>query len=49
MEKKNRKNKTTLWVTIGALVLIILLIAWQGIALFAGDTDVNAILPMLSI
>ncbi len=47
MDKKNRTNKTTLWVAIGALVLIILLIAWQGVALFSGDTDVQAITSML--
>lgn len=46
MSKKN-KNKTSLWVAIGAVILIILLLVWQGIALFTGDTDV-AMLPLIS-
>lgn len=47
MSKKN-KNKTSLWVAIGAVILIILLLVWQGIALFTGDTDVAAMLPLIS-
>lgn len=43
MEKKHR-NKTgvPMWVTIGAVILIILLIGWLTYAMFLGDTDVAA-------
>lgn len=43
MEKKH-KNKLgiPLWVTIGAVVLIVLLIVWLTYAMFLGDTDVAA-------
>ena len=47
MDKKNRMNKNSFWVAVGAIVLIILLLGWMGMALFTGDTDVNAILSML--
>lgn len=35
------KNKTSLWVAIGAIILIVLLLLWQGVALFSDDTDVS--------
>lgn len=39
-DKKERK--TTLWVAIGAVVLIILLLVWLTMADLWGDTDVAA-------
>lgn len=46
MEKKKRNNQSKVWVSIGAAVLIILLIAWLTMADLWGDTDVAAmILP----
>lgn len=53
MESENREMRrhssrkglggTPLWVTIGAAVLIILLLVWLTIAMFTGDTDVQFI------
>ncbi len=51
------RNKTSLWVAIGAIILIVLLLLWQGIALFTGVTDVSGgngfteefISPMMNI
>lgn len=40
-DKKNKK-RTSLWVAIGAIVLIILLLVWLTVADFFGDTDVAA-------
>lgn len=40
----NRKNRTNVWVAIGAIILIILLILWLTFADLTGNTDVNAIL-----
>lgn len=40
----NRKNRTNVWVAIGAIVLIILLILWLTFADLTGNTDVSAIL-----
>lgn len=43
MEKKHiNKLGIPLWVTIGAVVLIVLLIVWLTYAMFLGDTDVAA-------
>lgn len=42
MNDSKRKNPRNIWVVIGAVVLIVLLIAWLTIAMFSGDTDVNA-------
>lgn len=42
-----RRRKTQLWISIGAVVLIVLLILWLTIADLWGDTDVNAIFPMI--
>ena len=41
MSKRN-KNKTSAWVAIGAVVLIILLLVWLTYADLLGDTDVAA-------
>lgn len=42
------KSATSVWVAIGAVVLIILLILWLTIADFSGDTDVAAMIaPVL--
>lgn len=38
---------TNVWVAIGAIILILLLIAWLTFASFAGDTDVAAMLPVV--
>lgn len=45
MEKKRRKFNTPLWVSIGAIVLILLLIVWLTVADSVGDTDVSAPSP----
>lgn len=37
-----KRNKTNLWISLGAVVLIILLILWLTIADLWGDTDVAA-------
>lgn len=39
--KKEKKN-TSLWIAIGAIILIILLLVWLTMADFFGDTDVAA-------
>ena len=41
MSKKN-KNKSSLWISIGAIFLIILLLVWLTYADLLGDTDVAA-------
>lgn len=41
MSKRN-KNKTSAWVAIGAVVLIIILLVWLTYADLLGDTDVAA-------
>ena len=38
-------RKASIWMWIGAAVLIILLLAWLSVAMFTGDTDVNLITP----
>ncbi|MCM1349336.1 MAG: hypothetical protein NC338_07985 [Firmicutes bacterium] len=44
--RRNRVNRRSIWVAIGAVILIILLILWLTMADLAGDTDVAAmILP----
>lgn len=42
--KGDRKSKTSVWVAIGAIFLIILLIIWLTFADLTGDTDVAAFL-----
>ncbi|MDE6489706.1 MAG: hypothetical protein K2L49_00935 [Muribaculaceae bacterium] len=42
------KIQTKVWLTIGAVVLIILLILWLTIADLAGDTDVAAQLQTIT-
>ena len=44
MRDRKSKSGTSLWVAIGAVVLIILLIVWLTIADFFGDTDVAALI-----
>lgn len=41
------KKSTTLWVAIGAVILIILLLIWLTVADFFGDTDVAAMVAPL--
>ena len=43
-DRRRKNNTTTLWVSIGAIILIILLIVWLTMADFAGNTDVAAFL-----
>lgn len=43
----HRQRRTQLWISIGAVVLIILLILWLTQADLWGDTDVNAVMPLL--
>jgi len=44
--RSSRVNRSSIWVAIGAVILIILLIIWLTMADIAGDTDVAAcILP----
>ncbi|MBD5331666.1 MAG: hypothetical protein K2M85_01480 [Paramuribaculum sp.] len=42
--RKKRKSSTSLWVAIGAIILIVLLIVWLTMADFWHDTDVAAFL-----
>lgn len=47
-ERRSRNRKTSTWVAIGAVILIILLIVWLTFADLLGDTDVAAcILPAM--
>lgn len=43
-DSKNKRNKTQVWVAIGAIFLIILLILWLTFADLTGNTDVAAFL-----
>lgn len=42
--KGRNRTSTSIWVALGAIVLIILLIIWLTMADFAGDTDVAAMI-----
>ncbi len=42
--KKDKTNRSSIWVAIGAIFLIILLILWLTFADLTGDTDVAAYL-----
>ncbi len=42
--KRRNKNRTSTWVAIGAIFLIILLILWLTFADLTGNTDVAAFL-----
>ncbi|MBD5182587.1 MAG: hypothetical protein K2F99_00215 [Muribaculaceae bacterium] len=42
--KRDKTNRTSIWVAIGAIFLIILLILWLTFADLTGDTDVAAYL-----
>lgn len=46
MTRKNKRN-TSIWVAIGAAILIILLLVWLTYADLLGDTDVAAQLPIV--
>lgn len=46
-KKHERGGKTSMWLYFGVGILILLLLVWLTIADFWGDTDVNAIVPML--
>lgn len=47
-DSRSRSRKTQIWISIGAVVLIILLILWLTIADLWGDTDVNFVTPVFS-
>lgn len=38
----SKRNRTSVWLIIGALILIVLLLVWLTIADMWGDTDVAA-------
>ncbi|MDE5728066.1 MAG: hypothetical protein K2H83_08630 [Duncaniella sp.] len=40
------KSSTSVWLVIGALVLIALLLVWLTVADLFGDTDVAAFIPV---
>ncbi len=44
-----RRNRTNLWVGVGAIILIILLLVWLTIADLRGDTDVAAMIAPLGV
>ncbi|MDE6323763.1 MAG: hypothetical protein K2L85_06530 [Paramuribaculum sp.] len=41
---RRRVNRSSMWIAVGAVVLIILLIVWLTMADLAGDTDVAAMI-----
>ncbi|MDE6206647.1 MAG: hypothetical protein K2M55_02445 [Muribaculaceae bacterium] len=43
-ERRNRRNRASIWVALGAIFLIILLIVWLTFADLTGNTDVAAFL-----
>ena len=43
----DNKKKTNVWLVVGAIILIILLVVWLTYAMFLGDTDVAAFMPLL--
>lgn len=43
-DSDTRRNKTSVWVAIGAIFLIILLVIWLTFADLTGNTDVAAFL-----
>lgn len=45
LERSKRRNRTNLWIGIGAIILIVLLLVWLTIADLWGDTDVAAMIP----
>ena len=46
---KKSKMTTSVWVAIGAAILIILLIIWLTCADLLGDTDVAAAIPLIRL
>ncbi len=44
-----KKSSVSLWLVIGVIVLIILLFLWLTVADFFGDTDVAAMIPLLTV
>lgn len=39
---KNNENKTSVWMVIGVIILIVLLFGWLSLADMSGDTDVSS-------
>ena len=44
-----KKSSVSLWLVIGVIVLIILLFLWLTESDFFGDTDVAAMIPLLTV
>lgn len=42
-----KKTNRNIWLSIGAALLIILLLVWLFVAFLGGDTDVAAFIPAL--
>lgn len=47
VDKRQRKNRTSIWMLFGVGILILLLLVWLTIADFWGDTDVAAFVNMI--
>ncbi|MBD5193600.1 MAG: hypothetical protein HDS08_04360 [Bacteroides sp.] len=47
--KRSNYSSKKIWLTIGACILIILLLVWLTIADFFGDTDVAALITPLRL
>ncbi len=45
MSKENR-TKTSTWLVVGVVILIVLLFVWLTVADFFGDTDVAAFISL---
>lgn len=48
MDKRGRSDKMNLWISIGAIVLIVLLLVWLTLADLWGDTGVAAMVPRMN-
>lgn len=48
MDKKPKLSSKNVWLGIGAAILIILLIVWLTVANLSGDTDVAAMIPVIT-
>lgn len=42
---KDKKSRTSAWVVVGSIILIVLLLVWLTYADLLGDTDVAAFVP----
>ncbi len=48
MDKRGGRDKMNLWISIGAIVLIVLLIVWLTLVDLWGDTDVAAMVMRMN-